>query len=258
MSYFTIPNTGSIEEYDDSGNLIKMTNQCLWISIRDYLAYCLGRQYSIVQIKNMAGLNRDTDYEMADWDNPIFRRAIERIARVLNIQINFYHMYLDGRQIEEATHSVNEGRGNIVNIAFYGAHFEYIVAGPNIAGCQPHMNAPNVEIREYEPKINKNGDFVNIDSEDEFAQMYMIIIDNMDKINNNNILMQKLDRECKDLIDAINRIEQNRELSQREKEMIAADDKQLCVAKLDEYERLKQENIELKETNAMLSEAIDQ
>ncbi len=261
MSYYTIPNSGSVREMYH-GREIRMYNQCFWISIQDYLAYCRGERRSIIEIKEMAGLDRDTDYKMADWENPIFRRGIERIAEVLNIQIRFYHMYLDRRQIDDAAHIVNETARDIVNIAFYGAHFEFIITGPNIASCRPHRNAPVIPKNRYEPKIYKKGtDFinmkdVNVNKSDRFMNAYLELMSVSELLDENKNALDKLEEGIQDIINSTREIEENEEYNTDEKKELLQLYSKEFTEKEQEYEELIKTNHELKQQYRLMVDDI--
>ena len=187
MSYHTIHNSGEIIEQG-----IRMTNQCLWISIRDYLRYCRGQEWSVIDIKMIGGLAAESDYEMFDWENRIYRDALERITQALNIRINFFlvdntgrhhrELYLDGYPIP--MHMVNDDipGTDLVNIAFYGAHFEFIIEGNGIRPC--HNINPHVRenIGEFRPNLTVINPDLQGEIKDEFTDVYKQITDNINQI----------------------------------------------------------------------------
>lgn len=191
MSYHTIHNTGQIEE-----NGIKMTNQCLWISIKDYLRYCRGQELSVTEIKKMGGLNANSDYEMFDWENRSYRHALETIIRVLNITINFFlvdntgkhhkELYLNGRPIPMHVVGNKMANTDTVNIAFYGAHFEFIVEGNGIRPCfDINHHTIKDQIGDFKPNLIVTQPELKGDVKDDFVGVY-------EKINNNNIQIEFL------------------------------------------------------------------
>ncbi len=187
MNYETIHNNGQVIEQG-----IEMVNQCLWISIRDYLRYCRNEEFSIIQIKEMAGLGPESDYIMADWDDMIFRQAIERIAEILNIRLEFYPVYLNNN-IVDARHIINELADEIVPIAFYGAHFEYIVSGPNIRQCRmgPKMGSIDKKnIGAFKPDLTVINPQLDESTKDEFISIYKEIQDNINRIE---LIKQNID-----------------------------------------------------------------
>ena len=133
--FSVIPNTG----LEDG-----MSNQCMWISIRDYLVHYLGMKISVRGVRKMAGLDATTEHQMFDWETPKFRQALELIAHKFNLQLHFYSVDHNGepnsvlyhdpetRQFPMPMHIVNEHGLRLVNIAFYGAHFQLITGGNNV------------------------------------------------------------------------------------------------------------------------------
>ena len=206
MSYHTIHNNGQVTEAG-----IHMVNQCLWISIRDYLKYCKNEERSIIAIKEMAGLGAESDYEMADWEKRVFRQAIENIATVLDIRLEFYPVYLakhySSRALRDARHIVNETSPNVVPIAFYGAHFEFIVEGPGIHRCE-FINArqqPNVGV--FKPDITVVKPELAGKQSDEFKQSFDMIVANKNRIARNEESIKLLLEECKKIIQETDKYE---------------------------------------------------
>jgi hypothetical protein len=133
--FMVIPNSGSIDG---------MSNQCMWISIRDFLVNYLGIRITVRGVRKMAGLDALTEHTSFDWENQRFRDAILLIARKFNLQINCYLVDHNGephpalyhdpetRTLPMPMHIINDRGRHIVNIAFYGNHFQLITEGNNI------------------------------------------------------------------------------------------------------------------------------
>ena len=195
-----IPNTGS-----EDG----MTNQCMWISIRDYLLRYLGMRISVRDIRKMAELDKTSEHEQFDWESRRFqfRRAIEIIARKFNLRINLYltdhngnpneHLLYPGSDIPIPMHIINDHGVNIVNIAFYGAHFELIVNGPGIA-----YNLP-VKVKEQKVDVIKPITFFNNQIVEGRMKQYIDII-----IENNQTL-ELLEKDIKKILEQIEQINRN-------------------------------------------------
>lgn len=187
MSYNTIHNNGEIIEQG-----IRMSNQCLWISLRDYLRYCRGQEWSVIDIKMIGGLGAESDYEMFDWENRLYRDALERITKVLNIRINFFlvdhtgrhhrELYLNGYPIP--MHKINDDipGADVVNIAFYGAHFEFIIDGNGIHPCHDINPPPMNNIGQFKPNLTVINPGLEGEIKDEFISIYKEINDNIIKI----------------------------------------------------------------------------
>jgi hypothetical protein len=133
--YMTIPNTGFVEEEG-----IEKYNQCFWISIRDYLNIYRNLDVTVGQIKRLIDLPDETDLQQMDWENRMYKEAVNLLAVLLDLRIEFYYivtkkpvMFDVGRPyIPVPQIIVNDTGGNIVPIAFTGGHFELIHSGPNL------------------------------------------------------------------------------------------------------------------------------
>ncbi len=259
INYETIHNSGMIRE-----NGIEMSNQCLWISIRDYLRYCRGEEWKVIDIKALGGLGPESDYDMFDWENMEYRHALETITKQLNIRINFFlvdhtgehhpELYLRGRPIP--MHIVNDERPgtDVVNIAFYGAHFEFIVRGPNILPCKL-QGRPDIGV--FQPKIQKNENMELIDDSDELTHMYVEIIDNMNKIDINKFNINDIFFHTDQLDDAIASLE-GLDIDPAEKIMLDYDYRTQYKKLLDNCEKLQDENKRLKARNNQLNRIINE
>lgn len=260
MAYYeTIHNSGMIRE-----NGIEMTNQCLWISIRDYLRYCRGEEWTVIDIKALGGLGPESDYDMFDWENMEYRTALELITQRLNIRIEFFlvdhtgqhhpELYLRGRPIP--MHMVNdEIQGtDLVNIAFYGAHFEFIVRGPNIRPCRLH-GQPDIGV--FQPKVQKKSKGMElIDDSDELTHIYVQIIDNMNQIDINNFNINDILFHTERLDDAIMSLD-SLEIDPAEKIQLDIDYRIQYEKLLNSCEKLTNENKKLKAHNIELNEIIN-
>jgi hypothetical protein len=260
MAYYeTIHNSGMIIE-----NGIEMTNQCLWISIRDYLRYCRGEEWKVIDIKELGGLGPESDYEMFDWENMEYRTALELITQRLNIRINFFlvdhtgqhhpELYLRGLPIP--MHIVNdEIHGtDVVNIAFYGAHFEFIVRGPNIIPCNLR-GQPDIGV--FQPKVQKKSKSMElIDDSDELTHIYVQIIDNMNQIDINTSNIRDILFHTERLDDVIMSLD-SLEIDHVEKIQLDIDYKDQYENLLNSAEKLTNENKQLKARNVELNEIIN-
>lgn len=122
-----------------------MSNQCMWISIRDYLQNYRDINISVREVREYAGLDATTEHSQFDWETPKFRHGIERVCEICSLQLNCYLVDHDGRPNEYLffdpetktlpmpMHTINDRGQHIVNIAFYGAHFQLITSGYNMA-----------------------------------------------------------------------------------------------------------------------------
>ena len=149
--YTVIPNSGQ-----DEG----MYNQCMWISIRDFLMHNGYSRVTTRRIRAVAGLDSSTEFVSFDFMKPEFASALFRIANYYNLQIVIFSVNRDGTR----SHSVGKFimdpiQGEIqeidsyiptegvftVNIAQYGSsHFELIVNGPGITPIPNTFGMPFV------------------------------------------------------------------------------------------------------------------
>jgi len=201
VKFRVIPNNGGVTEILNNGNPLQMSNQCMWISIRDYLINVLHIPISVSELKTIAGLDLEAtahiqfDLESKDFN---FKEGIERVARMFNLNIKCYLVDSEGNShpalIDDRgqlipMHIINEFGTNIVSIAFYGGHFELIVDGPGIT--QPIQNLPpNINVEIEKPKIFDKKTQIYIDPsstyDKELMDLYINLIDSQQKIDINN------------------------------------------------------------------------
>ncbi len=260
MSYQTIHNNGTIFE---EGKLL--TNQCLWISIKDYLEYCRDQKISVINIKEIGGLSAESDYKMFDWEDPIYKRAILKIADILNIRINFFlvdengnhhpELYLNGRPIP--MHMINDEKPgtDIVNIAFYGAHFEFIIKGLNIKECRKQSSI-QPQISEFHPHINIEGELVPIDTQDEFIHIHSLLISNLNKIDINKKHIKEIREKEHDYSKYIDDVIDMPDLSDDEKKQLINNYEKEYHELVNNALKKQDENKKLIEENEHLSYAL--
>jgi hypothetical protein len=132
--YITIPNNGV-----PNGDIDKYF-QCFWISIRDYLNNYRRLNVTALEIKRLFGLGPETDTEQMDyWETPIHKTAVDTLAILLDLRIEFHYIINNrpfifdvGSSIPSPQTIVNADGRNIVPIAFTGGHYELIISGPNL------------------------------------------------------------------------------------------------------------------------------
>ncbi len=156
----SIPNSGGGEP--------GLANQCMWISIRDYINYHRGIVTTVIELKRRLGLSLDTNTIEYDDDNPILRNALERLAVGLRITLCFIYTKRDGSIApfclnQDGTmrpfRTINPGNNDIVYVATFGRHFELIVDGPNYQ-LERHHNSTIREVNPYQPKVRVNNNYV--------------------------------------------------------------------------------------------------
>jgi hypothetical protein len=174
-----ISNNGGVSE-----NGINMGNQCMWISIRDYLRYFKNIHTTVTELKTIARLNIDaTKYEQFDLDSRKFnfKDGIDFVAKHHNLRIEAFlidsygnsHPHLvDDFGMPIPMHIVNETGKNLVKIAFYGGHFELIVDGYT----QPPPHIKPVATQPYIYNKTENL-YIKPDLSDESDIMQILLID---------------------------------------------------------------------------------
>jgi hypothetical protein len=143
----TIRNNGCLTE-----NNITYTNQCMWISVLDYLKHFLNRKITLGELRYIGMLDDTTRYSMFDINNGTFVRSIDAIANNFNLHIQIYYVNANGYCRWLGNHQFDFGNftsTNIVNIAAFGNHFELIVDNVNF-----NDNNVNKKIRNFIPEID--------------------------------------------------------------------------------------------------------
>ena len=165
LSRNKISQNGGAPQPGEKVNVIKnngvedgMTNQCFWISIKDFIIRSgINRQMTLRQLRTEAGLTDDTKNTKFDNFNPVFEAAINTIAKRYKLQINVWSMNSDGK-VEKLYTKINPNgpniKPNIVQIASYGDHFELIFRKGTL----------------YEPAVNNRGTFIPITNFDQPVQ----------------------------------------------------------------------------------------
>ncbi len=131
-------NGGTIKTLSNNGTADGLTSQCFWISIRDYL-HAHGQEnknITIRELKEYGGLEETTNNELFNGhcinDNDTiyikneYNDAANKIAELFNLTINTYTVNQNNIIIEKCS-KYGDGQ-NIVNIAYFGSHFELITA----------------------------------------------------------------------------------------------------------------------------------
>lgn len=165
IDLITLKNNGSRPEEP------YLCQQCIWISIRDFLEYHRGINTTVRKLKESVGLGPETDKMEFDNDfnktNPtnISYNSLIRLCQQLNITIclisispdnTIYPISLnddgklanDDRLNDDPAHPENEE----VYIASFGRHFELIVEGPSYK-LTKYSELTTLEGTPYKPKI---------------------------------------------------------------------------------------------------------
>jgi hypothetical protein len=115
----TIPNSGAKDG---------MTNQCLWISILDYLNGHGFPALTLRELRTQAGLQADTEHILFDIVTESYRIALNLIVNRYNLQIDFLPIDGNGTVLYNGQLLERIGNGaNRLEIAQYGSyHFQLI------------------------------------------------------------------------------------------------------------------------------------
>lgn len=146
---------------DDSG---RYSNQCLWLSIIDYLNGVLGNNYNLDDIRYIGSRN-DTriNNSSQQFDTDYHLRSLINVCETFDLQIHFYVAFRD-----KSTNLVisnepnwivgNYHASNVVSIVSYGAHFELItyIDDMQLYKGKISVNKNFIPNRELALGINKN------------------------------------------------------------------------------------------------------
>ena len=128
INFTTQKNNGG----DNSGNY---SNQCIWISIIDYLNGVLGNNINLDEIRAIGSTNNtriNSTREMFDTD--FHNESLIQVASVFDLQIHLYVSFKDkssGSLVisKEPNWIIGDySSSNVVSIVSYGAHFELITS----------------------------------------------------------------------------------------------------------------------------------
>jgi len=129
-SFQSIWNNGG----DNSG---RYSNQCIWISIIDYLNGVLGQEYDLDTIRTIASANGNIINNVREeFDTTIHIEALSYIATLFDLQIHFYVPFRNksgNLVISERPNFIvgNQSASHVISVVSYGSHFELI---SNIGG----------------------------------------------------------------------------------------------------------------------------
>ncbi len=137
-TFVTIPNNGTAD-----GN---MTNQCAWISVRDYLNFTKGITNLKIfdDLKKPFGLGPELNNTEFDLTDSKMAAAMTALAKKYNITLCFLQVnnttkkielysLKDNGNVECIQGLINPGQKEVVHIASYGSHFALIISGPGFS-----------------------------------------------------------------------------------------------------------------------------
>jgi hypothetical protein len=277
LRFNVIPNNGSVTEFTNTGEELTMSNQCMWISLRDYFINVLpGNEYpnSVLQIKILAGLDLlATRSEQFDWESTQypFRQGIEIIANLFDLRIEAYLVDGNGNTHSELTnpdgspmpmHLINEYGNNLVKIAFYGGHFQLITDNLNL---DRSINQEPEKPKIFSKKTQAYEDISSLSS-DIPVELYTQSIDLKQKydINNkhiqendatNNLLLEQIELIKKDiepLVSTLGNLETLTDIEPSEKLRLIESIKKQYMSLYEENEKLVKKHIDITKNNEEL------
>jgi uncharacterized coiled-coil protein SlyX len=162
----TIHNSGSIYG-------TKFINQCMFISIKDYLNNNGYPNLTLEELRHQAGLSGIMERQEWNQDNHRHVLALQRLSELYDLDINIWDVTRDGlldqRYLSADELRLNpryregEGRTNKVNIASFGAHFELIMGGGIFFDLPDTPLKSDSTISDYQPYILKDDKYIKLD-----------------------------------------------------------------------------------------------
>ena len=143
-------NTGTPDDYPEA------TNQCMLISILNYINYCLRINITFFMFRNeYCSSGMDVNNINEPYDNDKHKNALEFLLKRYNIriQIFYYNTPINSPAWISNNFQYEIGNNNakyVIPIVAYGEHFELIIKMPNfdISSFFPGIN------KEFEPDLN--------------------------------------------------------------------------------------------------------
>jgi hypothetical protein len=207
-----ITNNGNCSNLNPTIPNTQYSNQCIWISILDYLKlnrFSEFSEWNLDKIRNIASSNNtpiNSNLECFDFD--IHEIAIQNVVNYFNINIRIYTPFWKNNiirdnnlQINDFTYleikPINQLSNQLVNIISYGNHFELIT---NISENNDNNTSnstvfkPDIKLA-YESSVDKEiSDKISIN-------------DKSDKVNNILLELNNIDQEITFLLNQIKNID---------------------------------------------------
>lgn len=120
-------NNGSIE---GSG----YSNQCMWLSILDYLNGAMGHKFDLQEIRAIGSRNGTRINDVGEqFDSDLHYNSLLNVVETFDLQVHFYHTIRDrvGEISISSRPNIIVGKissSNIVSIVSYGSHFELVTS----------------------------------------------------------------------------------------------------------------------------------
>lgn len=108
------------------------SNQCMWLSILDYLNGVLGNNFSLDEIRAIGSRNNtEINGKTQEFDTLKHYQSLLNVIETFDLQIHLYVMFRDENENQFISDKPNLIVGalsssNVVSIVSYGSHFELI------------------------------------------------------------------------------------------------------------------------------------
>ena len=242
---------------------VSMSSQCIWICIKDYLNYHRGIITTVRELKSQVGLGPETDHQEYNQENLHQFFALQSLCQIHNISLCFIFTDHDGSIRRESLELlgnmrpfqiINEGRGENVYIATYGAHFELIIFAPNYA-LERHQRA-TIQGQEYHPKVLINNEFIepsraHNDEERQKIAAMMELVDTTQLISILEEDLRRIESEIEYNRRSIKNLK-NSTLTPEENEMLAASYYEIIRTAESQMRRLMEQLVSLNQQKSSL------
>ncbi len=245
-----IPNSGANTSFT-------LMNQCMWFSIRDFLRLNGYPDISVETIRGEAGLGQDTIFTMFDFENAIFRDALQRISNKYNLRIRVFPVTYEGKispvwyhpdtDIPEPAYIMTPNNGasiiarKDVNIAQYGiGHFELIVGGyglPELVGAVGQEFVPAIPVKTTDGKVRLKQVTELSDKETITAALYQEMFDKINLRQFLNTEIEKNKAELKEKNKYYEQTQESKDLTEEEKKIILLSIKTMNIAPFEELNK---------------------
>ena len=182
----------------NNGNIEGMSQQCFWISIYNYLErhpdVNNGRVNNVRGLRTLVGLGKDTEHLPFDENDSRFKKALEKLINIFDLQIIVHFINARGEQIilsdqitgrqNEAIRPINESGANLVRITQHGLnHFQYMTGS---ISSVPKVGEVVVGAGDYGVLVGKtiyfnNKNVENISNKETKIKIYEEFIENLKK-----------------------------------------------------------------------------
>jgi len=168
MNFKTLYNNGCAENY---------INTCLWICIQQYIAYVLGIENSIKELRKEADFDEESYCQDFNFFNSDHNSGLKKMLDKYNLGIRFYYANEKDNVISLSSYNeeINETKENIIPIVNFCSnnHFELITSGTE------HVKSIEEIVNEKNLLFFNSGKFIDLNklSEDEISFLEEIIND---------------------------------------------------------------------------------